>query len=1089
VSAGCHDIEVSDDPVRSAVDAQATPAGRASIDELLDRAVAAINRGDRETATALAGRVLVADSANVEAEDLLAAPSDPGEIRRLTIFFADLVDSTVLSTQVEPETYRLLVGRYRELVLRAVNRYEGHIGSTHGDGLLAVFGHPVAHEDDVRRAVHAGLEITREVARLSDQAKRRLAVEVNVRVGVHRGLVYLDTAQDDVYGLAANLAARVSGLAPPGTVVVSDAVKMLIDNDFELEERPATLVKGVEQPITHYLVVSERAPAPRSGQGPLVGRDRELAQLEKSWARAQAGTSSIPGVVFRGEPGIGKSRLAAAAADMVEACGSVVLELVGSPFHTDAGLHPVRTLLERRCGIDRNTDQTQRLRLLDNEIRACGLDPQHAVPLLAPVLGIDAAAGYEQVAAEGRRLYELIAQAVRTYLLACLGEDAGLLVAEDVHWFDPSTREVLGGLFDTSKDQLLVVMTGRPGEWLPETWPHKAFDLMPLTDEQTDELIIALDPGLSVDKRAAVSARCDGVPFYIEQVVAGISQTGVPETLYEPLFARLRTSPTVVPVVEAAAVIGRHIDRRLLCSVVDLSDDEVDHVIAELEDALVLEPCGTGNWRFRHELLREVAAELAPPSVQRGLHAKVADVLSRGAGGEPDWGLIAGHYERAHRFDQAAAAYQQASNDARLRGALAEALACLTRGLTQLDRATPGPDRDRRETALRMERGFLTSAAEGYQSRDAAADFERCLQLAGNLRDDQLFATLIALGNNYLVRADLRRAAQVVKSLWEGLDGQQWARPAIDILFGATAYLRGDLNAAASALEAATEGVAAADPHKVDAEWLRVSEPTASGCLYLALVALVRGDRTRAEAELARSASLADGFGFPEGPYMHAYTRSMDAWLRVEAGQLDRPAVVAADMINEAERHGFDVWRVTGATWQAAVGGLAALGDDDRDPTDLEVHIATITAFLDTLRTIGVNIYTTVFDGVLGRLLIAAGQPEAARERLDTALALAQDTGMCFYDAELLRLRARTHDDPGARQDDINVALELARRQGATLFELRAALDDFELRGEPASAGVANAADRIPADNAWPELGRARVVLGERSQSGSSDPA
>jgi class 3 adenylate cyclase/tetratricopeptide (TPR) repeat protein len=1075
--------------VRSALDGEGPPAGQASIDDLLDRAVAAINRGDRETATALAGRVLAADSENTEAEDLLAAPSKPGEIRRLTIFFADLVDSTVLSRQVEPETYRLLVGRYREMVLRAVNRYEGHIGSTHGDGLLAVFGHPVAHEDDVRRAVHAGLEITREVARLSDQAKRRLAVEVNVRVGVHRGLVYLDTAQDDVYGLAANLAARVSGLAPPGTVVVSDAVQVLIHNDFELEERPAALVKGVEEPITHYLVVSERAPAPRSGQGSLVGRDRELAQLEKSWARAQAGTLSIPGVLFRGEPGIGKSRLAAAAADMVEAYGSVVLELVGSPFHSDAGLHPVRGLLERRCGIGRRTDQAERLRLLDAEVAACRLDARSAVPLLAPVLGIDTAAGYEQVAAEGRRLYELIAQAVRTYLLACLGEGAGLLVAEDVHWFDPSTREVLGGLFDTSRGRLLVVMTGRPGEWLPETWPHKAFDLKPLTDEQTDELITALDPGLSADKRAAVSARCDGVPFYIEQVVAGISQTGVPETLYEPLFARLRVSPKVVPVVEAAAVIGRHIDRRLLCSVVDLSDDEIDHVIDELEDALVLEPWGTGNWRFRHELLREVAVELAPPSVRRGLHAKVAEVLSGGAGGEPDWGLIAGHYERAHRFDQAAAAYQQASNDARRRGALAEAATYLTRGLAQLDRATPGPDRDRREAALRIERGFLTSAAEGYQSRDAAADFERCLQVSGTLRDDELFATLIALGNYYQVRADLRRAAQVIESLRRGLEGQEWAGPKIDILFGTMAYLRGDLNAATSALEAATAGVAAADQHKVDAEWFRVSEPISSGCLHLALVALVRGDLTRAEAELARSARLAEGFGFPEGPYMRAYTRSMETWLRVEAGQLDRAAVVAADMINEGERHGFDMWRLVGAIWQAAVGGLAALGDDDLDPTVLGAHIATITAFLDTLRTSEVIIYTTVYDGVIGRLLIAAGQPEAARERLDTALALAQDTGMCFYDAELLRLRAHTHHDPAARQSDITAALELARRQGATLFELRAALDDFELRGEPASAGVADAADRIPADNAWPELGRARVVLSERSQSASSDPA
>jgi class 3 adenylate cyclase len=196
---------------------------RASIDELLDRAVAAINRGDRAAATALAGQVLAVDRGNADAEDLLTAPGSGGEIRRLTILFADLVDSTVLSTRVEPETYRMLVGRYREQVLAIVNRFEGHIGSTKGDGLLAVFGYPTAHENDVRRAVLAALEITREVATLSEQAQRRFGIEISGRVGVHRGLVYLDTAQDDVYGLAANLAARVSGLAPPGSVVVSEA--------------------------------------------------------------------------------------------------------------------------------------------------------------------------------------------------------------------------------------------------------------------------------------------------------------------------------------------------------------------------------------------------------------------------------------------------------------------------------------------------------------------------------------------------------------------------------------------------------------------------------------------------------------------------------------------------------------------------------------------------------------------------------------------------------------------------------------------------------------------------------------------------
>ncbi|HUB58022.1 MAG TPA: adenylate/guanylate cyclase domain-containing protein [Mycobacterium sp.] len=1071
---------MTDDRRRSTNDGRATDA--ASIEELLDRAVVAINRGDRAAATALAGQVLAADRTNAEAEDLLAAPSDPGEIRRLTLFFADLVDSTVLSTRVEPETYRLLVGRYREQVQRAVSRYEGHIGSTKGDGLLAVFGHPIAHEDDVRRAVQAGLEITREVARLSGQARRRFGIEIKVRVGVHRGLVYLDTAQDDVYGLAANLAARVSSLAPPGAVVVSDAVEALIRNHFELEDRPAALVKGVEEPVTHYRVVAERAPSRRSGHGPLVGREEELAQLERSWAHAQAGALSTPGVVFRGEPGIGKSRLAAAAAQLVEASGEAVLELVGSPFHTDAGLHPVRTLLERRCGIDRDTDQAQRLRLLDNEIRACELDPQTTLPLLALVLGIDAAAGYEQVAAEGRKLYELIAQAVQTYLLACIGGGAGLVVAEDVHWFDPSTREVVGALLNCGEGRLLAVITGRPGDWLPTEWHCEVIDLAPLTDDQTDALITALDPNLKVDERAAVAARCDGVPFYVEQVVNGVGQAGVPETLYEPLFARLRASPKVVPVVEAAAVIGRQLDRGLLNSVVDLSDDEVDDVIDELEDALVLEPWESGSWRFRHELLREVAAELAPPSVRRGLHAKVADALI-GDVAEPDWQLVAGHYEHAERFDDAASAYQRASKAALLRGALAEARTYLTRALAQLDHAAPGPDHDRIELGLRLERGRLASAVEGGQSSAAGADYERCLQLTGtDLRDEELFATLAALAAYYVSRVDLRRVEQVLESLRSGLEpGRPWFVPVIEAYGGLASLLRGEFDTARARLEAALAGLASADQHG-HPEWYVVTENQVYGYTHLAMARFMRGDLTGAETEFAQAALVREQLGFPSRYYTVGYALMLEVVMWIEADQIDRAAVLAADLSELGERHGFDVWRLAGAFFEASVAGLTAMAADNVDQRALEGHIATLTKLLDSFRVFEANLFTTAYDAVLGRLLIAAGQPETARERLDIALALAQDTGMRFFDAELLRLRAQTHADPAARQADINSALELARRQGATLFELRTALDDFELRREPAAAAVAEAAKRVPAGYAWPELMRAKAALSGQSQ-------
>ncbi len=380
--------------------------------------------------------------------------------------------------------------------------------------------------------------------------------------------------------------------------------------------------------------------------------------------------------------------------------------------------------------------------------------------------------------------------------------------------------------------------------------------------------------------------------------------------------------------------------------------------------------------------------------------------------------------------------------------------------------------------SLRLRRGFLTAAVDGPSSSALVGDFERCLQLVGtDLREDELVATLIALGAYYISRADLRRATQVLESLRAGLEGRQWFRPALESSFGAVEWLRGEFDAARSLCEEATAAqAAAADAHELDAVWLHPSDPTVVAHLHLAWIRLVHGDLIDAEAELVHAARRAGQLGFPQGPFSLAYTRCMECWIRVEAGQLDRAAVLAADLTEQAERHGFDMFRVWGEALQAALSALAFVDADDPDPAGLSARIATMATYVDILHMVGMNVYITFHDAVLGRLLIAAGQPEAARERLDTALQLAEDTGMHFYDAELLRLRAHTHTDPDARRADIGAALDLARRQGATLFELRAALDDFELRGEPARAALADAASRIPTDSALPELARAEAA-------------
>ena len=369
------------------------------------------------------------------------------------------------------------------------------------------------------------------------------------------------------------------------------------------------------------------------------------------------------------------------------------------------------------------------------------------------------------------------------------------------------------------------------------------------------------------------------------------------------------------------AVIGRQGDRSLLAAVVDLDTDQLNEVIDELQDARVFEPDGTDGWGFRHELLREVAAELTPPSLRRGLHAKAADSLVNSAAGDPDWPLVAAHYEQAARHVNAASAYESASAAAQGRGALAEARTYLDRAVTQLQRCPPGPERDRREIAARLQRGYLIATAEGNQSPIATADFERCLQLAGtDLSDDGLFATLLAVGAYYFWRADLRRAAQLLELL-QARRGQelQWFRPAIEAGLGMVAYLRGEFDSARTYFELATVGMVEDDRNPIKAWWFIPHDPVALAHGHLAFVRLLRGDVTGADAELIRAVRRAEQLGFPQGPYNNVYALEMEIVVGNEAGQFDRARACVAEVIEQSERYGFDFWQLFGATEQCNV--------------------------------------------------------------------------------------------------------------------------------------------------------------------------
>lgn len=1057
------------------------------IDELIDRAVHAGNHAAKP-AGILAQETQAVDN-DIDGEDLLAVPADGGELRHLTIMFVDLVDSTVLSTRIEPEIYRTVVGHYRDLVRDTVERYEGHIASAKGDGLLAVFGHPVAHEDDARRAVQAGLDLSRAVDRLSKRVQRQFGFDIAARVGIHHGLVYLDLVQDDVYGLAANLTARVSSLAPAGSVVVSNAIKRLVRHDFDLELQPAQHVKGIDGPVEHHRVLGERTLPARPTVGPIVGRDTELAYLRTSWDDAQQARLEISGVGIAGEPGIGKSRLATAAADYAVQAGAVVLPLLGSPFHRNTGLHPIRTLLEERCGITRETPQPDRLRLLEAEITARALDTAAFVPLLAPVLGIsEKTADYQPASAAARTLYTRIRRGLRDYLLACLGSGPGIVLAEDLHWFDESTQDLVRSLLNVGNGRMLVILTARDVAQLNELAGNnkaRVFTLTPLNATDTDRLINALDSSLTAAQRIEVDRRCDGVPLYIEEVVTKFDQqptdashwTRVPDALYEPLFARLRTSKNALPLVAAAATIGRDVDHNLLVTVAGMSDHEFSTALAELTEARVLLNTAPDRWRFRHELLREVAAELAPPSQRRRLHARVADALKRTAVAEPDWNLVALHCELADRFADAAEAFHSAANEARRRGALVEAHGQLTRALANSAHLPKSEIRDKQESNLRLRRGFLTSAIAGPTSGEAAADFERCLTLSGSALSDDARATLQALFGYFLSRGDMRRAAKLLVTGRElSAKAAGWMREANAAGFATVSWYRGEFGAARAQLEQLTSTHTAADSAKIETAWFIPHEPVASLHTLLSMARFVQGDLTGMQAALDATRERCSVLGFPHGPFSLAYARSIEMWMRYESGQLERSSDCCEDLAALARTHGFDAWQLVAAAERSLVDALVALANPAVDKRTIEGLIVTLDNWISAQTALEIKTFLCVYSATLASLLLKAGRPAEACSRIDEALRLTDELETRFYDAELLRLRAHTQDGE-RRRAGLASAYRMAVEQGATVFRLRAAIDLCTLRPDAEQLSLAQTLALMPQDAAWPEIERARALL------------
>jgi class 3 adenylate cyclase/tetratricopeptide (TPR) repeat protein len=1084
----------------------------AVIDELLDRSVAALNRGDVTAAHDLAERVLAADTSNRDAAALLGVegPSE-GELRRLSLLFCDLVGSTALSARHEPETYRTLIRRYKAVCREVVDRYGGHISHVAGDGMLAVFGLPTPHENDAERAARAGLDIVRQLRRLSEQVEAALGERLEARAAVHRGLVYLDVEEDDIYGLAANVVARLHSLAAPGTVVMSDDVHEIVGPLFETVAAPAQRAKGIDEPLRPHRIVAERPEAPTRGrrwEATLVDRNDELARIRQEWLRVRGGAERPAALHLVGEAGIGKSRLAAVLAEEARDDGAGCLHLLASPFHAEASFHPVRTLVEVRCGMGADAVQGERLARLERELAAVGLSPDELVPLLAPIVGVPPEAGYRAVPLEGRKLHDAIVGASADYVLACLGPGPALLIVEDLHWCDESTLDTLARVLHADRGDLLVVTTSRDA--VPSSLGRaEVVELSPLDDTAAAELVLSLDPELDELACRALIDRGDGMPLYLEELTRGVGPIAegtdeiqatrigrplpaasaavpvgppstVPEALYEPLVARLHATGSGLRVAVAAAAIGRDVDHGVLAQVVDVPEPDLDAALEALLGGLILERVlGDGQrYRFRHELLRVAAYELQPPSRRRELHGRVAAALAseEEVAGAVDWCLVASHLDAAGQIGGAITAYQRAADGARRLGALGEARALLSRAIELVPGLPDTRERSSYEVGLRLRRGFLVASAEGTSSPEAMQDYERCLELTlGDTTGDDMFSTLIPLWGYYVLRGDLDRAQQVAEMLRLGVaGGRDHYRPDNEAAFGTIRWFAGDFGAARDQLEAAVEGVATRRiSPDYGATYFMPFDGPASAHANLALARFMGGDVLGADQQFDAAQRRCETIEFPLGPFTAAEAHSYAAWTLIERGDLERAAAAVAAVTDIAESHGFDFWSLVGATEQATVAGLMALAAEPRDTAALAAHAQAIEGMCGMWKLLDVALFLPAFTATAGRLRAAAGDSDGAAARYDETLEFARSTGIHFYDAEVLRLRAEllpADEAPAA----LRAALDLARAQGAAPFELRIAHDLLASGEADGLTLVAHAAARFAPDAHYSELDDAR---------------
>jgi class 3 adenylate cyclase/tetratricopeptide (TPR) repeat protein len=1026
-------------------------------------------------------------SSNAEApsaHDLASAQPYPraAERRQLTVLFCDVVDSSVLARQLDPEDYLEAVRAYQAACVEIIQRYDGYMAQYLGDGLLVYFGYPQAHEDDAQRAVRAGLEILEAIVPLRTRLAEDKAVWLAVRLAIHTGLAVVGTVgaggRQEVLALGDTpmVAARLQDLAAPDTVIVSDATWRLVQGYFAGRDLGQQTLKGMTTPVRAYQVLGPseaqsrlEAVNPR-GLTPLVGREEEVALLWELWEHAKAGRGQV--VVLSGEAGIGKTRLVRVLQDRLADTPYTRLECRCSPYTQHSAFYPLINLGRRLLQWQRDEAPNVTLGKLEVALAPYDVPLPEVVPLLASLLSLPLHDRYPPLQLTPQRQKQKTLETLLALLLAHAAQQPVLFVVEDLQWVDPSTLELLSLIIDRGPQaRLLTLLTCRPEFHPPWDFGGHVASLtlgrLPLP--QVEQMIDRVTGGkrLPAEVRQQVVTKTDGVPLFVEELTKMVLESGllqeradhyelrgplhslaIPATLHDSLMARLDRLADAKEVAQLGATIGRAFPYKLLQAVSPWDEDRLQDALARLVEAGLLYQRGGPPhvmYVFKHALVQETAYQSLLKSTRQRYHRQIVRVLEQRfpeiATTQPEW--LAHHYTEAGLPAQALPYWLQAGQRAVERSANVEAISHFTKGLDLLKALPATPERVQQELILHLAMGSPLLMLKGHTAPEVEQTYARAYDLAQQLGDTpQRFSVLVGVWRFYLSQARLHTARELAEqcfALAQHLQDPTSLQEAHTYL-GSTFFFMGDPGTALTHLE---QGIALYDPEQ--SHTLAFSRGTDPGVVCLSRAAWVLWWLGYPDQALARSqeaVALAQRLSHPYSLYFALqYDAFLHMWRREASSAKERLEAVMA-LIREK---GFI---------QFLGGGMTRLGWLLIEQGVIEEGFAHIRQGLDAYRINGVELGLTDSLAIFAHACGKAGRGEEGLRVLAKALEIAHKNTELYCEPELYRLKGTLllQADLHHLESDVyaphteeaeacfHQAITLARQQGAKSLELRAVM-------------------------------------------------